>query len=50
MKENVHILRKALSITYILVQWNPSLTICQGSAKIISLNRDVVIAELPVYR
>ena len=28
----------------------PGLTICQGSVKIISLNRDIVIAEFPVQR
>ena len=26
-----------------IVQWNPSLTICQGDVKTISLNRDIVI-------
>ena len=31
-----------------LIQWNPGLTICQGNVKIISLNRDIVIAEFPV--
>ena len=31
-----------------LVQWNPGLTICQGSIKIVSLNRDIVVAEFPV--
>ena len=27
------------------IQWNPASTICQGSVKIISLNRDIVTAE-----
>ena len=27
------------------LQWNPGLTICQGNVKIISLNRDIVIAD-----
>ena len=31
-----------------LIQWNPGLTICQGSVKVISLNRDIVIAEFLV--
>ena len=30
------------------IQWNPGLTICQGNVKIISLNRDIVIAKFPV--
>ena len=29
------------------LQWNPGLMICQGSVKIILLNRDIVIAEFP---
>ena len=33
-----------------VVQWNPSLTICQGSAKIMSLKRDIVIAEFSEKR
>ena len=31
------------------IRWNPGLTICQGSVKIIPLNQDIVIAEFPVY-
>ena len=31
-----------------VTQWNPGLAICQGSVKIVSLNRDIVIAEFPV--
>ena len=27
------------------VQWNPGLTICQGSIMIVSLNQDIVITE-----
>ena len=33
---------------FLSIQWNPGLTICQGSDKIISLKRDIVIAEFPI--
>ena len=30
------------------LQWNPDITICQGSSKIISLYRGIVISKLPI--
>ena len=36
------------AIMMMVIQWNPGLTICQGIVKIISLNRDIVIAEFLV--
>ena len=33
-----------------LIQWNPDFTIWQGDSKLISLNRDIVVNELPIYK
>ena len=41
-------IKTAVGLPACTIQWNPGLTICQGNGKIISLNRDIVIAELPV--
>ena len=35
-------------VLYFMLQWNPGLTICQGSVKMISLNRDIVIVKFSV--
>ena len=32
------------------IQWNPDITIRQGSSKIISLYRGIVISKLPIQR
>ena len=37
-------------VLYFMLQWNPGLTICQGSVKMISLNRDIVIVEFSVIK
>ena len=34
----------------VLVQWNLDFTIWQGDNKIISLNQDIVVNELPIYK
>ena len=34
----------------ILLQWNPDITICQGSSGIRSLYRGIVISRLPIER
>ena len=33
-----------------VLQWNLDFTIWQGDSKIISLNRDIVVNELPIYK
>ena len=30
------------------IQWNPDITSCQGSSKIVSLYREIVISKLPI--
>ena len=32
------------------IQWNLDFTIWQGNSKIILLNRDIVVNELPIYK
>ena len=36
--------------THNVVQWNLNFTIWQGDSKIISLNRDIVVNELLIYK